>query len=202
MKNPISPRKVPAQSRALATQQAILQASARILSEQGLSVFNTNRVAQLAGISVGSLYQYYPNKAALLAALNLMQHQILLTNLDLAIARCAKLSLKATLPKLVAVAMAHQFEDPRLAAALDYAERELPPHPGLLPLRQLLLASLQTALSQHRADIKGDLKTIALDVQVIVQAMVDGAALRGESLTPALKKRVNRAVSGYVMGDI
>jgi AcrR family transcriptional regulator len=50
--------------------QFILEAAARVLEEDGPAGFNTNRVAERAGVSVGSLYQYYPNKAALLFRLH------------------------------------------------------------------------------------------------------------------------------------
>ena len=49
--------------------EAILAAAARVLARESLAGFNTNRVAEVAGVSVGSLYQYFPNKAALVAAL-------------------------------------------------------------------------------------------------------------------------------------
>ncbi|TYQ28905.1 TetR/AcrR family transcriptional regulator [Pseudanabaena sp. UWO311] len=63
------PRKLPKQERSQATVSSILIAATRILTEEGYDKFNTNRVAELAGVSVGSLYQYFPNKAALLYAL-------------------------------------------------------------------------------------------------------------------------------------
>jgi AcrR family transcriptional regulator len=63
------PRKLPKQERSQATVSASLIATTRILTEEGYDKFNTNRVAELAGVSVGSLYQYFPNKAALLYAL-------------------------------------------------------------------------------------------------------------------------------------
>lgn len=50
--------------------QLLLEAAARVLEEDGAAGFNTNRVAERAGVSVGSLYQYYPNKAALLFRLH------------------------------------------------------------------------------------------------------------------------------------
>ncbi len=62
-------RKVPTQARAVATCEAILEATARILVTDGFEKLSTNRVAKVAGVSVGSLYQYFPNKAALIAAL-------------------------------------------------------------------------------------------------------------------------------------
>ena len=53
----ISPRKAPRQPRSAATVAAILQAATRVLSRESLAGFNTNRVAEVAGVSVGSLYQ-------------------------------------------------------------------------------------------------------------------------------------------------
>jgi len=46
---------------------ALLDASIRVLEREGMGAFNTNRVAQVAGVSVGSLYQYFANKEALVA---------------------------------------------------------------------------------------------------------------------------------------
>ena len=57
-------RKEPRQERARATVEAILEAAARILDRQGWKGFTTNAVAEVAGVSIGSLYQYFPNKAA------------------------------------------------------------------------------------------------------------------------------------------
>jgi AcrR family transcriptional regulator len=65
-----SPRKSPRQARSQATVTAILDAAARVLIERGYAATNTNVVAELAGVSVGSLYQYFPNKDALIAALH------------------------------------------------------------------------------------------------------------------------------------
>lgn len=62
-------RKQPLQSRSRATVDAIRQASIEVLLTQGLQRTTTTRVAERAGVSVGSLYQYYPNRSAMLAAL-------------------------------------------------------------------------------------------------------------------------------------
>jgi AcrR family transcriptional regulator len=61
------PRKKPAQKRSKETVRAIVEAAARILSRDGYERTNVNRVAELAGVSVGSLYQYFPSKEALVA---------------------------------------------------------------------------------------------------------------------------------------
>jgi len=62
-------RKEPRQKRARATVEAILEAAARILDRQGWKGFTTNAVAEVAGVSIGSLYQYFPNKLALVEAI-------------------------------------------------------------------------------------------------------------------------------------
>lgn len=62
----ISTRKQPKQARAAELVAAILQAAAQVLASEGAQRFTTTRVAEKAGVSVGSLYQYFPNKAALL----------------------------------------------------------------------------------------------------------------------------------------
>jgi AcrR family transcriptional regulator len=63
------PRKNPRQERSLATVDALLAATARVLMREGYDRASTNRIAEAAGVSVGSLYQYFPSKEALVAAL-------------------------------------------------------------------------------------------------------------------------------------
>ncbi len=65
----IKPRKQPRQVRAELTRQRILTAAAHIFAEFGYAAGTTNRIAERARISIGSLYQYYPNKDAILAEL-------------------------------------------------------------------------------------------------------------------------------------
>ena len=62
-------RRIPAQARARATVDAILFAAAHILKRDGIELASTARIARAAGVSIGSLYQYFPDKAAILAAL-------------------------------------------------------------------------------------------------------------------------------------
>lgn len=66
---PLQPRKSPVQGRALATLEAILEATIQVLLADGIDRMTTTRVAERAGVSVGSMYQYFPNKQALLFAL-------------------------------------------------------------------------------------------------------------------------------------
>jgi AcrR family transcriptional regulator len=65
----VSPRKQASQARSTATVAAIMRATARILVKRGYQATTTNHIAEAAGVSVGSLYQYFPNKEAIVAAL-------------------------------------------------------------------------------------------------------------------------------------
>lgn len=66
--NALAPRKQPVQARASATLALLHTAAIQVLGSEGLGGCTTTRVAERAGVSVGSLYQYYPNRDALLAA--------------------------------------------------------------------------------------------------------------------------------------
>ena len=64
----LEPRKSPVQARSAASVEAILEATIQVLVDAGKERLTTTRVARRAGVSVGTLYQYFPNKSALLQA--------------------------------------------------------------------------------------------------------------------------------------
>jgi AcrR family transcriptional regulator len=70
-----APRKAPVQARSAQLVADILQAAVRVLEREGAQRFTTIRVAQTAGVSVGSLYQYFPNKQAILFRLQVDEWQ-------------------------------------------------------------------------------------------------------------------------------
>ena len=65
---PLEPRKSPVQARSIASVDAILDATIQVLLSVGTERLTTSRVAMRAGVAVGSLYQYFPNKSALIQA--------------------------------------------------------------------------------------------------------------------------------------
>src|SRR5271165_1676775 len=69
----LQPRKLPSQPRSEETVEAILQAAAQVFERHGYAAGTTNRIAERAGVSIGTVYQYFPNKDAILVALAL-QH--------------------------------------------------------------------------------------------------------------------------------
>jgi AcrR family transcriptional regulator len=78
----LQPRKKPQQSRSQQTKEYILLGAARLLEKSGLKHFNTNAISVESGVGVGSIYQYFPNKEAIMVALidyyfELQDHQFL-----------------------------------------------------------------------------------------------------------------------------
>ena len=66
----LKPRKTPSQSRSRVTVDAIFEATIQVLLSQGMAGLTTTSVSERAGVSVGTMYQYFPNKQALVYALN------------------------------------------------------------------------------------------------------------------------------------
>jgi AcrR family transcriptional regulator len=65
----LRPRRTPVQERSTVTVEAIVQAAAQVFERHGYAAGTTNRIAARAGVSIGTLYQYFPNKDAILVAL-------------------------------------------------------------------------------------------------------------------------------------
>jgi AcrR family transcriptional regulator len=70
VQNRIKPRKVPQQTRSRRTREEILEATAHLLNRHALEEVSTNHIARKTGISIGTLYKYYPNKDSILADLS------------------------------------------------------------------------------------------------------------------------------------
>lgn len=85
----LKPRKLPRQSRSRHTVDVILAATARVLIDEGYNRASTNRIAEVAGVSVGSLYQYFPNKQSLVSALVEVHATHMLEVLEVACAEIA-----------------------------------------------------------------------------------------------------------------
>jgi AcrR family transcriptional regulator len=117
-KRSTNPRKSPQQDRSRLTVDAILEATAHILTEEGYDKANTNRIAERAGVSVGSLYQYFPNKESLMAAL-IEQHS-------------------HEIAQLVESKLQHLFEEPPLKAIPELVSAVIAAHTINPRLHQVL----------------------------------------------------------------
>jgi AcrR family transcriptional regulator len=113
-----APRKKPRQQRSQATVDAILDATARVLCTTGYDRASTNRIAMAAGVSVGSLYQYFPSKEALVAAL-VERHTAQMTTLvKTKLAEVATAPLGVACRTMIAAMFEAHAVDPRLHKVL------------------------------------------------------------------------------------
>ncbi|MFV1478686.1 TetR/AcrR family transcriptional regulator [Serratia marcescens] len=118
MPDPLSPRKQPVQRRSAVTVAALHTATIQVLTREGLNRCTTTRVAGRAGMSVGSLYQYYPNRDALLAAV-LEQHLGgVATAVEEATLRARGKEIAVMARALVAAFVGAKLHDPQASKAL------------------------------------------------------------------------------------
>ena len=188
----VTPRKQPRQARATATVAAVVEAAARILEAEGLGGFNTNVVAARAGVSIGSLYQYFPGKDAILAALIRREAEAFDVALTEAVAATVELGTSSAVALLARVAVAHQAARPRLARLLDLEEQRL----GLAEEADASGARTGGAIARFLADRRlGDAEA-AWDILYLSRGLIDGALDRGA--LENLEGRLTWAILGYL----
>lgn len=117
-KPPTKPRKHASQERSRATVDALVGATARILVKEGFDKASTNRIAEVAGVSVGSLYQYYPGKEALVAAVIERHNQQIMQVVGGTLAEIAAQPIEKAIRSLVTVAIEAHRIDPKLHRVL------------------------------------------------------------------------------------
>jgi AcrR family transcriptional regulator len=198
------PRKNASQGRSRATVDALVDATARILVTDGFDKVSTNRIAEKAGVSIGSLYQYFPGKEALVAAVVDRHNQDVMRVVRAALADVAAQPVEAAVRRLVAVAIhAHEI-DPRLHRVLA----EQIPRTGRLKDIETFNREAHTLflsyLECHRDDIRArDLPLAAFLCVSAIEAISHNAVLhRGEVLSKAatetLVDEATRMVMGYL----
>jgi AcrR family transcriptional regulator len=190
---PHQPRKQARQARARATEAAIVEAAARILEEDGASALTTNRIAERAGVSIGSLYQYFPDKRSVIAQLLRRERAALLDDIRAVSDSCG--DPLAVVGALVDAALRHQFARPAMAMELERMEAELALDDEEIALADAIGAEIADIV--RRLDPRADAAT-ARDVVAICRAIVNTAALAGETDPGRIRERVLRAVIGYL----
>ena len=199
------PRKIASQERSRATVDALVEATARILVKEGFDKASTNRIAEVAGVSVGSLYQYYPGKEALVAAVIDRHNQEIMRVVRGALGEVASQPVEKAVRRLVTVAIEAHRIDPKLHRVLA----EQIPRTGRL---ENVEAFNRETYALFRAYLEGhsdELRIIDLDLAAFVcvtsiEALAHTAVLhRSERLSgEAVEKLVDEAtrlVAGYLI---
>jgi AcrR family transcriptional regulator len=201
----INPRKSASQERSRLTVDALLEATARILIREGFDKASTNRIAEVAGVSVGSLYQYFPGKEALVAALIDRHNQEIMRLVKGELAEAMNLPLEQAVRKLIMVAVKAHRIDPRLHRVLA----EQIPRVGRLEKVETFnrenYTIFRTYLESRRKEIRAaDLELAAFICVTSIEALTHTAVLHHKVVAneemEALIDQVTRLVVGYLTG--
>ncbi|MDK4791065.1 MULTISPECIES: TetR/AcrR family transcriptional regulator [Acinetobacter] len=117
-KTALKPRKSPVQARSTATIEVLHEATIQVLLKEGIVKCNTTRIAERAGVSVGSIYQYYPNRDSLLAAVLQRHLDSVAEKIEELCLRYEKTSIKTLISALVDEIILAKLSNPEESKAL------------------------------------------------------------------------------------
>lgn len=152
----LAPRKSPAQARARETVEAILEAAVDLFSSKGYARTSTNHLAARAGVSVGSLYQYFPNKDAILTALLARHLEAVHDAVSAALPVLADpaVPLRAGVRRLLEGLRTVHDDDPRLARAVEQLAGQMPSVPAGLAAHRHGTVERVAAILGGRFDVR------------------------------------------------
>jgi AcrR family transcriptional regulator len=196
------PRKIPSQARSRRMVDTILEAAADVLAERGYAGTSTNLVAERAGVSVGSVYQYFPNKDSLVHALHERHAGQMFQVIEAVLGTGPRVTLRSQIEAIVRALMAAHLVEPRLHRVL---EQELPffdvPKADDSPSDKGIFVRIRQLLVQHQAEIvPKDVQLAAWVIQRMLESMVHAAVLEpppGFSM-PDIERAIVDAVMGYL----
>lgn len=202
----VKPRKTAAQERSRATVDALVGATARILVKEGFDKASTNRIAEVAGVSVGSLYQYFPSKEALVAAV-IERHKLqVMQTVRGELAQILTEPVEQGVRKIVALAVKAHRVDPKLHRVLA----EQIPRAGKLEEVEAFSSEnytlFRTYLESRRSELRVDDLDLASYVCVTsIEALTHNAVLHhpqmlSDEKMQALIDEATRLLIGYLKG--
>ena len=200
----VKPRKDASQERSRATVDALVEATARILVREGFDKASTNRIADLAGVSIGSLYQYFPSKEALVAAVIERHQREIMQTVRKELGELIAQPVEHAVRKLVAVAIEAHRVDPRLHRVLA----EQIPRVGKLERQEAFsrenYALFKTYLERHRDEVRvADLDLASFVCVTTIEALTHAAVLHhslSDEAMEALTEDAARLIVGYLKG--
>jgi AcrR family transcriptional regulator len=195
----LEPRKTPRQDRSVATVQAIYDATIQVLLKNGPDRLTTVRVAQRAGVSVGTLYQYFPNKRALLLAVLERHLEQMAKIVEDTCARNHFQPLEVMVDELVNRFIDAKLAERETATALYRIAAEQGGDAIVDRIRKrcegALLAMFQTARLPANADVKYMTHMIYLTMAGTLRGHLEGNA--SPRMTKMLREHLPRLVLSY-----
>jgi AcrR family transcriptional regulator len=181
-----NPRKAASQTRSRATVDALLEATARILVKEGYDKASTNRVAEVAGVSIGSLYQYFPNKESLLVALVARHSEDVMAVVRKELVAAYDDPIDRAVEKLVGIAVKAHRVDPKLHRVLSEQVPRVGPLEKMDGFNRDYFDMFKALLERHADVIRVQDLTLASFVCVTsIEALTHNAVLNGRITTDA-----------------
>lgn len=146
-------RRAPTQERSRFTVDAIFEAAGKLLDDAGLERATTARIAHVAGVSVGSLYQYFPRKEALFGALTERAMERDLVRVRAAVDDAREMPVDAGIRHVMGAALSFAREQPRLFCWMLRYLPALGLTPAVEAFERALAAELRRFLDDHRAEL-------------------------------------------------
>src|ERR1700689_3317409 len=140
------PRKNPKQERSQAMVETILEAATRVFVKEGYARATTNRIAIAAGVSVGSLYQYFPSKDAIAVELLRRYRESLVEIVAQRLARADQVPFEEVVEELLTMLLKHQSINPALHRVLIEQVLRTGARREILGFEEKLEAHLERAL--------------------------------------------------------
>jgi AcrR family transcriptional regulator len=199
-----NPRKLPRQARSKATVEAIITAAAQVLVEHGYEGATTARVAERAGVSIGSLYQYFPNKEALVAALIELHADRIVEIIEHALNAPTTVTLRDGLRAMIRAGTdAHRLR-PDLHKILNEQVPRVGQLAKVMDTHRRVAAAIERFLRAHAYEMPAgrDLAIAAIVVETALEALVHKAVIdRRELLRDGLVEReAFRLIDSYLSG--
>jgi len=200
------PRKSASQERSRATVDALVEATARILVKEGFDKASTNRIAEVAGVSVGSLYQYFPGKEALVAAVSERHKQEIMQTVRGELAEVFALPVEKGVRRIVALAVKAHRVDPKLHLVLAEQIPRVGKLEELGAFNRENYTLFRTYLESRRDELRIDDLDLASFVCVTtIEALTHNAVLHhpqmlSDDKMQALINEATRLVTGYLKG--
>lgn len=194
-------KKIPKQRRSIAMVEALIEATARILRTEGAEAMSTNRVAEVAGVSVGSLYQYFPGKDALMYAVLERQEQAQLEMLAAALQPPLDGPIEDLVGKVVAALLAFHRNDPDLTRVILEQRRRLMAIRPLPEMEQAFSSVVAVALEARRHELREmPLDIVPFVIQRTVDALSFETVIRRPELLedPRFEREVVQLILRYV----
>ena len=199
------PRKSPTQQRSQLTVSALLKATAHILVKEGYESASTNRIAEAAGVSIGSLYQYFPSKEALVAAVVDRHMQEMMQLLRAAVDRVREQPVEVATRELVRVMIDAHRVDPRLHRVLVEQVPRVGRLENIRAIDREAYALIRAYLEAHRDELRvADLDVASFVCVATVEALTHAAVVNRPDVlsdkSGVFADEVTRLVVGYLRG--